>query len=161
MEWWPIGWKVSDLASALPALDSAPDMLVDAQSLAGDQILGLYVSVIGDEAQSRETISGFPVFARHRFGTAVCVEIEAFTVPPENEPVGWPRAEFGPGPTPQLPARGRIPLFRPLCLKTTIASSPSSLRPLSCVSLRHRAWLLQRQPIRFFPVGQGSVGLRV
>ena len=67
--WWTIGWEVSRLPSVLPELTHVPDMTVDAQNLSDDSILGLMVSIIGQEAERRVSIAGFPVLARHQFGS--------------------------------------------------------------------------------------------
>jgi len=80
----PIGWEVSKLACVLPALESTPDMLVDAQELAGDSVLAFQVSAVGDEAESRKSIVGFPVVATHRFGAKLGAEIEAFVLSAET-----------------------------------------------------------------------------
>jgi hypothetical protein len=55
-------------------------MIVDAEALRGDLILGLQVSVLGAEAKNRDTIVGFPVVASHCFGNTVRAEITAFTL---------------------------------------------------------------------------------
>jgi hypothetical protein len=83
-EFYPIGWEVSKLASVLPALDSTPDMLVDAQELTGDSVLAFQVSAVGNEAKGRKSIVGFPVVATHRFGTKPGAEIEAFVLSEEK-----------------------------------------------------------------------------
>jgi len=83
-EFCPIGWEVSKLARVLPALDSTPDMLVDAQELTGDSVLAFQVSAVGDDAKSRKSIVGFPVVATHRFGVELGAEIEAFVLSAEN-----------------------------------------------------------------------------
>ncbi|MBI3670976.1 MAG: hypothetical protein HY237_14495 [Acidobacteria bacterium] len=82
---WTIGWPVCRLANVLPKLDSAPDMVVDARSLAGNSVLGLEVSAVGDEATSRTEIVGYSVIATRRFGTDVRAEIEAFILPEESQ----------------------------------------------------------------------------
>ncbi len=78
-DFWTIGWEISKIESILPTLTDA-DMIVDAQTLRGDLILGLQVSVLGTGAKSRESIVGFPIVASHCFGNAVCAEITAFTL---------------------------------------------------------------------------------
>jgi hypothetical protein len=83
-EFCPIGWEVSKLSWVLPALDSTPDMLVDAQELTGDSVLAFQVSAVGDEAENRKSILGFPIVATHRFGVKLGAEIEAFVLTAEN-----------------------------------------------------------------------------
>jgi hypothetical protein len=79
-DFFPIGWEVSRLSSVLPPLNFDADMLVDAQELPANSLLGLYVTVLGISTRSRATISGFPIIATHQFGTGVRAEIEAFLV---------------------------------------------------------------------------------
>jgi len=59
----PIGWEVAKLASVLPILTDAADMLVDARTLREDSILAFKVEVIGQWARQRCSVSGFPVSA--------------------------------------------------------------------------------------------------
>ena len=54
-----VGWEICRLDAVLPRLDSA-DMIVDTQSLSPHLILGLEVTVVGDEAKKRATIVVFP-----------------------------------------------------------------------------------------------------
>lgn len=76
---WVIGWEVPKLDSTLPKLVSA-DVVIPAQGLQPNAILGLEVSVVGKQAQSRSDIVGFPIIACHQFGSGTRVEIEAFVV---------------------------------------------------------------------------------
>jgi hypothetical protein len=77
---WVVGWNVPDLDNALlPKLVSA-DVVMPAQRLQANETLGIEVSIIGHRAQSRLEILGFPVIARHQFGSVARVEIEAFVV---------------------------------------------------------------------------------
>jgi len=54
-----VGWEICRLDALLARLDSA-DMIVDTQSLSPHLILGLEVTVVGDEAKKRATIVVFP-----------------------------------------------------------------------------------------------------
>lgn len=77
---WVVGWNVPDLDNdLLPKLVSA-DIVIPAQRLQANETLGLEVSIIGSRAKSRSEILGFPIIARHQFGSATRVEIEAFVV---------------------------------------------------------------------------------
>jgi hypothetical protein len=78
-DFWTIGWQISKLENILPKLTGA-DMIVDAQALHGDSILGLEVSIVGTQAKNRHSVVGFPIVGTHRFGSSVCVEIAAFTL---------------------------------------------------------------------------------
>jgi hypothetical protein len=78
-DFWTIGWEISKIESILPTLTDA-DMIVDAEALRGDLILGLQVGILGTEAKNRESIVGFPIVASHCFGNTVRAEITAFTL---------------------------------------------------------------------------------
>jgi hypothetical protein len=75
---WTVGWEIHKLDQVLPLLTGPADMVVDAKTLNGELVLGLEVSVIGDEAKTRESIVGYPIIASHRFGESLRVEVDAF-----------------------------------------------------------------------------------
>ncbi len=76
---WTIGWEVTKLDCTLRRVVSA-DVVIPAQKLGPNEIIGLEVSVVGKHAQLRSDIVGFPIIARHQFGSGTRVEIEAFVV---------------------------------------------------------------------------------
>jgi hypothetical protein len=76
---WVVGWYIPDLDTALPKLVSA-DVTISAQKLQTSEILALEVNVVGRYAQTRPDILGFPIIARHQFGSSTRIEIEAFVV---------------------------------------------------------------------------------
>jgi hypothetical protein len=84
-----IGWEVAKLASVLPVLTDAADMLVDARTLREDSILAFKVEVIGQWARQRSSVSGFPVLHTHRFGSTIQVEVNAFAVSETGNGAVW------------------------------------------------------------------------
>lgn len=83
-EWFTIGWEVSRLDQVLPPLQGTPAMIVDAQNLDSAAGVVLTVSVIGNAANTRTDILGFPVIALQRFGTAPRVEVAACVLAEEQ-----------------------------------------------------------------------------
>ena len=75
---WKIGWVLSEL-ERLPKLVSS-DVVIAAQKLTANEILGFEISVIGNAATPRPHILAFPVIDRHQLGNAIRVEVEAFLV---------------------------------------------------------------------------------
>jgi hypothetical protein len=78
------GWEVQKISDSLPAAEDDNEMLVDVSQLPASAIIGLEVSVVGDDAHERADILGFPVVQRQRSSNGtVTVEIEAFVIQDE------------------------------------------------------------------------------
>lgn len=78
------GWEISKLDQILPPLQESDDLMVDVQNPGTALVLCFQVSVIGPEAMNLKSILGFPIVATQQFGSSTRVEINAFTMAPED-----------------------------------------------------------------------------
>lgn len=77
-----IGWLVGKLASALYPLNESADVMVDARDFAESSLLLFKIYIVGHWAREHKIPLGFRKDMRHRFGTGLQIEIEAFEVSP-------------------------------------------------------------------------------
>jgi hypothetical protein len=77
-----VGWLVGELESALYPFNEPKDVMVDARAFAESSLLLFKIYVVGDWAREHKIRTGFRKVMRHRFGTGLRVEIEAFEVSP-------------------------------------------------------------------------------
>ena len=75
------GWEINKIPAVLPAVHGKKEMNIDISTLShsAEAVLGLEISILGDDAQERSEIYGFPVVQKHRMSNGrIVAEIEAF-----------------------------------------------------------------------------------
>lgn len=77
-----VGWPVKKLASAVHPLSEPADMIVDVRDFSESSLLLFKIYVVGSWARERKVLPGFRKVMKHRFGTGLRIEIEAFEASP-------------------------------------------------------------------------------
>ncbi len=77
-----VGWLVEELASALYPLNEPADMMVRVRDFSETSLLLFKIYVVGSWATERKARPGFRKVVKHRFGTGLRIEIEAFEASP-------------------------------------------------------------------------------
>ena len=77
-----VGWPVANLAIALYLLSEPADMMVNVRDFSESSLLLVKIYVVGSWAREREVLPGFRRVMKHRFGTGLRIEIEAFEASP-------------------------------------------------------------------------------